>query len=80
MFQKTFAMKRTNIFSKYMYKVPWVKMLILGKLQGGWYLFEILHCLFTVRIKKVDFSKIVCDEACNLFFEMKEKCKVSCVR
>ena len=35
-----------------MYKVPWVKMLILVKLQGGWYLFEILHCLFTVRISK----------------------------
>ena len=51
-FQKTFAMKRTNIFSKYMYKIPWVKMLILGKLQEGWYLFEILHSSFTVRISK----------------------------
>ena len=35
-----------------MYKVPLVKMLILGKLQGGWYLFEILHSSFTVRISK----------------------------
>ena len=35
-----------------MYKVPWVKMLILGKLQGGWYLFEILHSSFTVRMSK----------------------------
>ena len=31
-------------------------------------------------MQKVDFSKIVWDEECNLFFEMKGKCKVSCVK
>ena len=31
-------------------------------------------------MQKVDFSKIVCDEECNLFFEMKEKWKVSRVK
>ena len=36
----------------YLYKVPCVKMLILGKLLGGRYLFEILHSSFTVKISK----------------------------
>ena len=37
---------------KDVYKVPCAKILILGKLLGGWYLFEILHSLFTVKISK----------------------------
>ena len=37
---------------KDVYKVPCVKMLMLGKLLRGWYLFEILHSLFTVKISK----------------------------
>ena len=37
---------------KDVYKVPCLKMLILGKLLRGWYLIEILHCLFTVKIIK----------------------------
>ena len=36
----------------YIYKVPCVKMSILGKLLGGRYLFEILHSSFTVKISK----------------------------
>ena len=52
MFQKTFAMKRANIFSKYIYKVSCVKMLLLAKLLGGRYLFEILHSSFAVKISK----------------------------
>ena len=69
---------------KDVYKVPCVKMLILGKLLRGWYLFEILHSLFTVKIskkkKKVNVSKIFCDEERNLFFVMKKEYKVSCVK
>ena len=51
MFQKTLAMKRSNFF-QYMYKVPCVKKLILGKLLGGRYLFEIFRSSFTVKISK----------------------------
>ena len=39
-------------FNIYIYKVPCVQMLIIGKLLGGRYLFEILHSSFTVKISK----------------------------
>ena len=45
-------MKRSNFFSIYIYKVPCVKKLILGKLLGGRYLFEIFRGSFTVKISK----------------------------
>ena len=52
MFRKMFAMKKTNIFSEYTYKVPCVKTLILGKLLGARYLFETLQSSFTAKISK----------------------------
>ena len=44
------------------------------KLLGGWYSFEIVKMWL-----KVDVSKSIYDGECN-FFEIKEWCKVSCVK
>ena len=41
----------------YIYKVPCAKMLILGKLLGDRYLFEILHNSFTVKINNNEKSR-----------------------
>ena len=51
----------------------------IGILLGGWYLFEILHTLSTVKTSENCFYKILRWKA-QTFYEMKEVCKVLCVK